>query len=60
MTVDVGDWRDPSVPLISWDPANPPENLASARFRMRNAQSGGLLKKDDGLYLMRGMMLIIR
>lgn len=39
---------------------NKPANLDTLKFKLKDGQSGGLVKKDDGLYFVRGMVIIFR
>ena len=49
------------VPVISWDDDNRPENLDSLTFKnVEGERKRCFVKKEDGLYVLSGFMLIVR
>ena len=59
VTIDFGEREVNAikVKVIDWS-GHTPTNLASLKFKLKDGQSGALVKKDDGLYLLRGMIVV--
>ena len=49
------------TPIISWDPANPPQNLDTLRFVCDDEERRySVIKRKDGLYVFSGFPIFIR
>ena len=45
--------------VVAWDEDTKPTNLDTLKFKLSSGQAGALLKKDNGVYFQRGMVILL-